>query len=274
MPYDDVHEAVTRLAADLAARSQVKFPPERELAARLGASRTTVRKALAALEERGVVRRVQGRAGGAFLVGVDPAPPGPEQVAAGGGRKVARSLNEVSGVPQMLRAQGYSSGTRVVAAVLEPAAAQVAAPLGLGPGDLVASILRVRFADGDTLSLERMHVSAQRFPALIENSLAGSMYQLLQDRYGVSVGQVEEVIEAAPAPAQVAALLGLRTGEAVLKVTRTAFDAQGGPFEHSVDVFRSDRTRLTVRTAGAAGAVGRWSVHEEGTAGAGPFTRT
>ncbi|MBB2903350.1 GntR family transcriptional regulator [Kineococcus radiotolerans] len=256
MIYDVAHQAITRLAADLSARGQVKFPPERELALRLGASRATVRKVLDDFEARGVVHRVQGRAGGAFLSGVDPTPRGPERVGSPGqGRKVQRNLNEVSGVPQMLISQGYSAGTRVIAATLEHPSAQVGDALRLSVDDVVASILRVRFADGDSLSLERMYVSALRFPALIENSLSGSMYELFAQRYGVVVEGVQESIEAAIAPADVAALLGLQTGDPLLRLTRIATDADGDPFEFSVDLFRADRTRLTVSTRTPGGRV-------------------
>lgn len=249
MLYEQAHQAILRLAEDLTARSQAKLPPERDLAARLGASRTTVRKVLADLEDRGVVRRVQGRAGGAFLTAVDTRVAGPEQVrVAGAERKVRRSLNRVSSVPDMLRSQGFTTGTRVVSASLEMPPEPVAQFLGLGRGELVASVLRVRFADGDSLSLERMYVSSQRFPAIIESNLQGSMYHLFATRFGVTVGRVEEEIEAAAAPPQVAALLGLADGDPLLKLTRMAFDADGTPFEYSVDLFRSDRTRLTVQT--------------------------
>ena len=256
MTYEQVHRAIVRLAEELTARAHAKLPSERELAARLGASRATVRKALADLEARGVVRRVQGRAGGAFLNGVDPGLRGPERVAIlGAGRKVQRSLNRVNSVPDMLKSQGFSTGTRVVAAVLETPPVPVAEFLELGTGDLVASILRVRFADGDSLSLERMYVSSRRFPALIECDLQGSMYQLFEARFGVLVGRVEETIEAAAAPAPVAGLLGLSDGDPLLKLTRTAHDTDGTPFEYSIDLFRADRTRLTVHTSNPAGRV-------------------
>ena len=81
------------------------------------------------------------------------------------------------------------------------------------------------------------------------------MYELFEQRYGVVVGGVEETIEAAVAPADVAALLRLRTGDPLLRVTRLASDAQGSPFEYSVDLFRADRTRLTVTTATPGGGI-------------------
>jgi DNA-binding FadR family transcriptional regulator len=45
-----------------------RFPPERDLAARLGVSRVTLREAIRALQQAGYVEPRQGRAGGTFVV--------------------------------------------------------------------------------------------------------------------------------------------------------------------------------------------------------------
>ncbi|MCP6146134.1 GntR family transcriptional regulator, partial [Klebsiella pneumoniae] len=75
---EQTHAALLRLAAELESRSVARLPPERELAERLGTSRTTLRKALDLLERDGVIRRTKGRAGGAFLTSVTPGSSSPE----------------------------------------------------------------------------------------------------------------------------------------------------------------------------------------------------
>jgi GntR family transcriptional regulator, transcriptional repressor for pyruvate dehydrogenase complex len=57
-----------------------QLPPERELCARLGIARSTLRQALAALAESGRLHAVRGRAGGTFVADPQPpaAPPSPE----------------------------------------------------------------------------------------------------------------------------------------------------------------------------------------------------
>jgi DNA-binding FadR family transcriptional regulator len=52
-----------------------RLPPERELCARLGIARSTLRQALAALSESGQLHATRGRGGGTFVV--DPQPPAP-----------------------------------------------------------------------------------------------------------------------------------------------------------------------------------------------------
>ena len=51
-----------------------RFPAERELAARLGISRLTLREAIRELQEAGYVESRRGRSGGTFVTYVPPAP--------------------------------------------------------------------------------------------------------------------------------------------------------------------------------------------------------
>jgi DNA-binding FadR family transcriptional regulator len=57
-----------------------RLPPERELCARLGIARSTLRQALAALTESGHLHATRGRGGGTFVADPQPptAPPSPE----------------------------------------------------------------------------------------------------------------------------------------------------------------------------------------------------
>ena len=210
---------------------------ERELAARLGVSRTTLRQALALLEEAGAVRRVQGRGGGTFV----------------SHPMVERDLSTVVGVPALLREQGFTAGSRVVSAALTQAGDLTAAALMLAPGELVAEIVRIRLADGVPLSLERARFPAARFPGLLDLPLGGSVYELLEMRYGVRPAEAIERIDAIACGEEEAAILDIPAGTPALAITRTALDETGRPFEYSRDLFRADRTRILVRIPGAVG---------------------
>ncbi|MDT3442322.1 MULTISPECIES: GntR family transcriptional regulator [unclassified Pseudofrankia] len=214
---------------------------ERDLAAALGVSRATLRQALTALEREGVILRVRGRGGGTFV-----AP-----------RKVERDLSRIVGVPELLRAQGFTAGSQVVSAGLEPADVVVATALALAPGDPVARIVRIRLADGGPISLENACFPAYRFPGLFNRSLSGSLYELFADEYGVRPGEAVEQIEVVVAGDEEAALLRTPAGAALLALQRTTYDPAGEPFEYSHDLFRADRIRIVVRSAGATVATTR-----------------
>jgi len=186
---------------------------ERDLARSLGVSRSTLRQALAALEEAGVVRRVPGRGGGTFV-----------------------------------RQQGMTAGSRIVSTGMVAADEQTGAALELPVGSYVIDMVRIRLADGTPISLEHVRLPAQMFPGLLDLPLGGSLYELLEEQYGVQPGEAVEHIEVVAAGEDEASILGLEAGAALLAITRTTKDADGRVFEFSHDLFRADRTTITVRT--------------------------
>ena len=229
-------EEVRRRLLDQIGRGQLRpgerLGAERDLAIDLGVSRSTVRAALATLEAEGVVRRVPGRGGGTFV----------HQ------RKVDRDLSQVVGVPALLREQGMTAGSRIVSTSMVAADETVRAALGLGSGAYVFDVVRIRLADGTPISLEHVRLPADRFPGLLDQPLGGSLYELLEEHYGTAPGEAVEHIEVVPAGEDEASILGVEPGAPLLSISRTTQDPDGVPFELSHDLFRADRTTITVRT--------------------------
>ena len=208
---------------------------ERDLAERLGVSRSTLRQALASLESAGIVRRVSGRSGGIFLA------PG----------KVDRDLSRIVGVPTLLRDQGFTAGSRVVNVGVTVAGPESADALGIDAEDFVVDLVRIRLADGSPISLEHARFPADLVPGLPERDLSGSIYELIDKAYGLRPDTATETMEVVGASALEASILGIEPGAPLLSITRTTQDAGGRPFEYSRDLFRSDRTRISVRVQGA-----------------------
>ncbi len=233
-------ERVRRLLQDRIATGSLRpgerLGAERDLAVELGVSRSTVRQALAALERTGEVRRVPGRGGGTFVRR----------------RKVERDLSRVVGVPALLRAQGMTSGSRIVSTAIMKADDDTAKVLDLTTGDYVVDVVRIRLADGSPISLEHVRLPAQRFPRLLDLPLGGSLYDLLREHYDTTPGEAEEHIEVTPAGEDEASILGTTAGAPLLSIRRTTRDPAGRVFEYSHDLFRADRTVITVRTPAAA----------------------
>ncbi|MGZ9825790.1 GntR family transcriptional regulator [Tsukamurella ocularis] len=234
-----------RLADELEGRGGTKLPPEREVAERLGVSRATVRRAIDLLVREGRLRRVVGRAGGAYLVGGSGVEVTGFELPTG--RRLARDLNTVRGVPEMLTLQGFVGGTRVVEARLLPASDAVARALEVDRGTEVLSLLRVRFADADTLSLDHAYVTLGR--KMIGCDFSGSLYETLQDRFGVPIVATDEIIDTVGATERTGRMLGLPLGAPLLRLERVGYDERDRPTEYSIDLFRADRTRLRVRTS-------------------------
>jgi GntR family transcriptional regulator len=210
-----------------------RLPPERELAERLGVSRSTLRLALHDMERAGVVTRRPGRGGGTFV-----AVP-----------RVERDLSSFAGLGEYIRRQGLEAGARVIGLAVTPAGPEVAEALRISPGDAIVAVDRVRQAGGEPIALERSRFPAERFPGLAEHALGGSLYDLMRKEYGVEPVRAVERIQPVAAEPGVAELLGVEPGSPLLAVERVAYDAEGLPLEHADDLFRGDRTRVTVWTS-------------------------
>lgn len=156
---------------------------------------------------------------------------------------ITRDLDRAAGVPTWLAEQGHAPGTRVLRATERRANPVEQETLDPEDGKVFA-IQRVRSADGIPVSLEEMTLPAQRFPGLLEDSLA-SVYELMDREYGVRVARCEETILSAVASPASAVLLCVEPGSALHDIRRRAYDSRGACFEISRDLFRADLTRLT-----------------------------
>ena len=204
-------------------------PTERELAAALSTSRTTVRQALSELVGDGRLVRRQGS--GTFVA--EP--------------KISWPLQMISFTDQA-RAQGFVPSTRLRSAELTTADPVAAARLGVEPGAPMYRIERLRLADEKPVALETSHLSATRFPDLLRLLGDGqSLYRVLADEFGVAPAWAEETIETASATPVEADLLDTDTGLPMLVLSRHSFTADEQPMEWVRSWYRGDRYTFVAR---------------------------
>lgn len=204
--------------------------PERELARDFGVNRLTVRQALADLQRRGLIRRRTGRNGGTFIA---------DDV-------IDLDLTTFAGFSAQVRRHGRVAGASVLLAQREVADAATAEALQLGDGEEVVVIDRLRLADGVAVLVEHSCFPAERFAALLDGPLEGSIYELLGERFDARPLRALESIEPVRADARLARLLDIPRGTPLLAVNRVAFDADGVPVEFARDVLRGDRARTVM----------------------------
>ncbi len=201
-------------------------PTERELAATLETSRTTVRQALLELVAEGRLVRRQGS--GTYVADA----------------KITWPLHLASFTEQAA-ANGLAASSQLLGAVRVRADAEVATRLGLRAGDPVHQIDRLRLTDERPMAVETSLLSAARFPNLTRRMRrAGSLHAVLRESYGVVLRRGEESIETAPASPREAALLECDTGSPMLVVRRCSFDTEGLAVEWGTTWFRGDRITL------------------------------
>jgi GntR family transcriptional regulator len=230
--YVRIEQWLTACIADGTLVPGDKLPREEQLAASLGVSRMTLRQALSGLETVGTIVRRPGRQGGTFV-----AQP-----------RIVCDLTGLAGFTEQMRRAHVRAGARVVNAITRPASRTEAHALGLPRSGSVHEVVRVRSADREPLALEHSCFPAALFPDLLEQRLTGSLYRLLGRRYDHAPHTASEVLAPVISTPEQAQLLRVEPGSPLLLIERTAFTASGVAVEHAHDLFRSDRTRITLRT--------------------------
>jgi GntR family transcriptional regulator len=73
------------------------------------------------------------------------------------------------------------------------------------------------------------------------------LMMILEDKFGLTVAEAEQTLEATIADANVASLLKIRVGDPLLKVERTVFDGNGNPIEYVSVLYRADKYFFQVK---------------------------
>ncbi|MFJ4845374.1 MULTISPECIES: GntR family transcriptional regulator [unclassified Streptomyces] len=204
----------------------VPLPTERELAARFGVARETVRQALRELLIQGRLRR-RGRA----------------TVVAG--PKLEQPLSLAS-YTEGVRRQGRVPGRNLTALDRIAADEVLAGQLGIAAGGTVWHMERVLLADEERVGLESTYVAVERVPRLdVEFDPDSSFYAYLRERVGVEFGDADERIETVLATPREALLIGTPPALPMLLLHRHSRDTEGAPLERVRSLYRGDRFSFT-----------------------------
>jgi GntR family transcriptional regulator len=101
--------------------------------------------------------------------------------------------------------------------------------------------------------LEHSQFPAALFPGMLGLRLDGSLYELLDDRFGQRPVRARESFEPVIAGVREAEALEVEEGAPLMLVERTAYSRSGLPLEYARDLFRGDRTRVVIWTSELAG---------------------
>ncbi len=179
------------------------LPSERELCERHGLSRTTVRLALAELEQLGVVVRKHGI--GTFVAT---------------SHSSANELANIFSFTEWVQSQGKVPTTKMLAFGITDASKRVAEKLGIQVGDKVYRMRRLRIADKVPMIVERTYLPADEFSSLSSEALASqSLYEIVETDYHQKIRVAREEAIASTALMEESRLLGIPEGSAVLKMT-------------------------------------------------------
>src|SRR4051794_23440057 len=202
------------------------LPSERRLATDLGVSRPTLRAVIDELVREGLLLRRHGS--GTYVA--EP--------------KIALPLTMTSFSDDM-RQRGMRPGSRVLSFEDEAAGAKLGARLKISPVDRTWAIRRLRLADDETMAIEFLHVPQKIAPTLTRRDLEGhSFYDLLAQRYGITVAAGTQTIEPTVTSDEEAEVLGVPVHAPAFLFERTSTSDTGEVVEFVRSIYRGDRYRL------------------------------
>ena len=206
-----------------------KLPGETEIAETYRVNRHTVRRALAALAERGLVRAERGS--GTYVET----------------RRIAYPLRSRTRFSEIVGAGGHEPRGQLIEASEEAATRELARLLGLKTGAPLTRIEALRLADRAPICVGTTWISAERFPG------AGKIYATQRSMTKVLVHfgvrdyrRASTRITAAIVDATDAARLNLALGRPVLVVESTDVDASGKPLLTTRARFAAERVEFVV----------------------------
>ena len=216
-----VREEIRRLARELSPGTAI--PSERELMERFEVSRATVRLAVQALVDDGLLEKVPAR--GTFVA---------EQ-------RVESRLHLASFTEDMRR-RGHVPSTVVLS--IEQVSSRDYVDDFLTSA-IAWKIERLRQADGRPIAVETSFLDASVTPQLHTLDLTESMYAHLSKEYGLAPDAAQQSVTAVLADARRSKQLQCRVGAPLLYFDRHSY-AQGRPIERTLSWYRADRYALNV----------------------------
>ncbi len=211
-----------------------RLPSERDFAAQYGISRMTVRDALDQLVRRGRIERRE--RSGNFVARV----------------KIDHPLSSVAGFSDRLARRAVMPGAQVLEAGTMRAGEadqQAVRALGLRGVELIHRVLRRRTGNGEPLALEESFFPAKLCPDLLTHDLTASIYGLLRERYGLAAVRFRQELEPTLLDPEAATALEAWPDGPVLRLIRTAWDAEDRAIEFARDLLRADRLRFVIESS-------------------------
>src|SRR5882672_12947776 len=230
--YERVESVLAGDIADGSLPPETQLPAEDGLIDRFKVSRTTVRKAIQNLIERGLVEVRRGK--GTFVV--QP--------------KITQGLTELTGFVEDMQALGRSPTARLLDKRIVAADEAVARQLALAPGTPVFRLRRVRLADGVAMSFDETYLPRDIGEKVADNDLeAEPVFALLEEKYDTPLVEAEYKLEAAAADPVAALALQVPTGSPIFLIERTSYSTGNRPVDYERLHYRGDLIRFVTRLA-------------------------
>lgn len=199
------------------------IPTAKEIAKTYNVSAMTVRQALVALQQEGLIYSVPGL--GTYI----------------SDHLIAKRMVFTS-FSQEVAERGMKPSSKIISAIKSEVSDQkIADDLQIKVGDPVYIINRVRYADKIPMAIEETVISAELMPGLLDQDLKQSLYDIFRNTYEKPVVRAECVVTPINVDKEQAAQLQCDVKSPALQFVVIAYDARNRVIERCVSIKRGDR---------------------------------
>jgi GntR family transcriptional regulator len=207
-----------------------KFLSESQICSEYNVSRTVVRNTLDNLEDEGLISRRKGK--GTFVLAT----------------KINEGLAQnLTGFYQDMSDRGHTITNRVLLQKIIPCPDNLSSILDIPLLTPVFQLERLRFVEGVPITLVTSYLPAHYCPSLANMDMSNrSLYEFLEKECNIQIARANRSIEATAADEKKAKLLGLKSGDPVIKLTSISYLDDGSPIEYYIAYHRGDRTKFEI----------------------------
>ena len=204
-----------------------RLPSERMLTEEFGAHRDTVRRALGILADKGLVE-ARTRSGHY----VTP-------------RRIDFNLDAYNSRKAVIEHMGKSTYVKLLTFDRMLVTDRIARKTGLPPETQVFRIMRLRYAGGSPMGLERTHIRCDLAPDITEEDVHNkSIYAALRNKHGIHIDRAESKVTAVYANGLESELLHLPVSRPAMRYEGLVYDSRNRLVEYFDDIIRIDRVQF------------------------------
>lgn len=215
-------------------KPDTKIPSERELCDRYNVSRITVRQAIAEAEKDGLLYKIQGK--GTFV----KAP------------KIEQGLSKITRFSDTLQNIGLNGRTKIVKAGTVPPDFQIANILEVDMSEQIVNLSLLGLANEEPIVYYDSYFSYEIGEKMVEIAKRyereGKPFSTI-DLYGelnIVIDKVTQTFEATNCSKEIARILKIKEGKALLIITSIVYTHDSRPLEFKTGMYKADKYKFHI----------------------------
>ncbi len=209
-----------------------QMPAEKELVKRYNVSRITIRNAILALVNQGLLKRKRG-------VGTFVSKP-----------KAIRFFPGVTSFTEDMNRRNMKPGRKLLSFKKNIASSSLAKKMELKQGEKVIQIERLMFADDEPIAIHYINLPEKIWDIVdisVKDLKQKSLYKMIEEKSDFRLKEAEENIEGSLADSTIAKLLDIEENSPILVVERFVRTTDGQIMDYAINTYRADRYKYNIK---------------------------